>query len=71
MKKLQLKQVRNQSQYEAHTRTHASTPRSLGKWVLEIEYIKLSLYLFPLMLSCRNVTLQSKNIVSERDTLIQ
>ena len=37
----------------------------------EIEYIKLIQDSFPLMLLCRNVTLRSHNIVSERDTPIK
>ena len=71
MNKWQLKQVRNQSQYQEHTRTHASTPHSVGNGFFEIEYIKLIQYPFPLMFLCRNVTLQSNYTVSERDTPIQ
>ena len=43
----------------------------LGVEFFEIEYLPLIQHIFPLILSCRNVTLRSKNTVSERDTLIQ
>ena len=43
----------------------------LGVEFFEIEYLQLIQHVFPLILSCRNVTLQSKNTVSERDTPIQ
>ena len=43
----------------------------LGVEFLGIEYLPLIQHVFPLILSCRNVTLRSKNIVSERDTPIQ
>ena len=43
----------------------------LGVELFEIEYLPLIQHVFPLILSCRNVTLQSKNTVSERDTPIQ
>ena len=67
-----MKQVRNQSQYQAHTRGLMPPQHTrLGNAFIEIEYIKLNQYLFNLMLSCRNVTLRSKNTVSERDTPIQ
>ena len=43
----------------------------LGIEFFEIEYLPLIQHIFPLILSCQNVTLRSKNTVSERDTLIQ
>ena len=43
----------------------------LGVEFFEIEYLPLIQHIFPLILSCRNVTLRSKNTVSERDTPIQ
>ena len=43
----------------------------LGVEFFEIEYLPLIQHAFPLILSCRNVTLRSKNTVSERDTPIQ
>ena len=64
------KQVRNQSQYQSHTRTHASTPRSLENGIFEINYIKLIQYPFPLILLCRNVTLRFNYTMSERDSPI-
>ena len=72
MNKWQLKQVRNQSQYQAHTRGLMPPHHTrLGNAFIEIEYIKLIQYLFPLMLPCRNVTLRSNYTVSKRDTSIQ
>ena len=71
MNKWQLKNVHNQSQYQAHTRTHASTPRSLGNGFFQIEYIKLIQYPFPLILLCQNMTLRSNYTMSKRDTPIQ
>ena len=43
----------------------------LGIEFFEIEYPPLIQHIFPSILSCRNVTLRSKNTVSERDTPIQ
>ena len=43
----------------------------LGVEFFEIEYLPLIQHIFSLILSCRNVTLQSKNTVSKRDTPIQ
>ena len=63
MNKLQLKQVSKQSQYQAHTITHASTLRSFRNEFFEIECIKLIQYPFPLMLLCQNVKLQSNYTV--------
>ena len=43
----------------------------LGVEFFEIEYFPLIQHVFPLILSCRNVTVRSKNTVSEYDTPIQ
>ena len=43
----------------------------LGNRFFEFEYIKIIQDSFPLMLSCRKVTLRSHKIVSERDTPIR
>ena len=43
----------------------------LGVKFFEIEYLPLIQHIFPLILSCRNLTLRSKNNVSECDTPIQ
>ena len=43
----------------------------LGVEFFEIEYLPLIQNIFPVILSCRNVTLRSKNTVSEHDTPIK
>ena len=52
-------------------RTHASNQTIWEIEFFEIEYILLIQYVFSLILSCQNMTLQSNYIVSERDTPIQ
>ena len=56
---------------KSHMRTHASNQTILGVEFFEIDYPPVIQHIFPLILSCRNMTLRSKNTVLERDTPIR